>query len=244
MVVSSSTASSLELPSAINIIGDSSAAITILDCEHKILTPYFDSRVGEIQEHRTEWQKYSTVHPVLHTPGLINPADICTKGKASDKDIAYGSVSQVGPHYLQYSDRSTWPLSRTFSAAVPDECKLFRIYAVKIKVREVFATISEVMIRSNSLTKVQAVIARYIHACTSGKRDSILEAPSAEKLKVAMKLMEFSAMGDTRQAYDSNKLRCLSPFWSNGVCVTEGRLARGLAPILGVTLKFLSIQPD
>ena len=224
----------VEAPSAINIIGDSSAAITILDCEHKILTPYFDSRVGEIQEHRAEWKKYAPVNPVLHTPGLLNPADICTKGKGTAVDIAYGSAWQRGPGYLQYNDRSAWPVSRTFSAVVPDECKLVRIYTVRVKLNEVFSTISEIMLRSNSLTKVQGVIARYIHACTTGKRDSICEAPTADMMQVAMRLMTFSAMSDTKQALDRHQLRCLSPFWSKGVCVTEGRLAKGLVPVLGV----------
>ena len=90
------------------------------------------------------------------------------------------------------------------------------------------------MLRSNSLTKVQAIIARHILACTTNKRDSIYVDPTADKLKMAMKLMEFSAMEDTKQAFDSNKLRCLSPLWSEGVCVTEGRLAKGLVPVLGV----------
>ena len=45
----------VEPPSAIYTVGDSSAVITLLDCDHKILTPYFDSRVGEIQECRAEF---------------------------------------------------------------------------------------------------------------------------------------------------------------------------------------------
>ena len=224
----------VDAPSAINIIGDSSAAITILDCEHKILTPYFDSRVGEIEEHRAEWKKHAPVYPVFHTPGLINPADICTKGKGTASDIAWGSPWQVGPAYLLYNDRTVWPISRTFSAVVPDECKLVRIYTLRVKLDEVFSTIAGIMLRSDSLSKVQGIIARYIHACTTGKRESILEAPTVGKLQVAMKLMLFSAMENTRQALDSNKLRCLSPFWQKGVCVTEGRLAKGLVPVLGV----------
>ena len=99
----------VEAPSEINIIGDSSAIISILDCENKVLSPYFDSRVGEIKEHRNEWRKYSKVNTVQHTPGSLNPADICTKGKAKADDIMFGSDWQLGPEYLQFDDRSAWP---------------------------------------------------------------------------------------------------------------------------------------
>ena len=98
------------------------------------------------------------------------------------------------------------------------------------------------MLRSNSLIKVQAIIARHIHACTTNKRDSIFEDPTADRLKMSMKLMEYSAMEDTKQAFDSNKLRCLSPFWSGGVCVTEGRLAKGLVPVLGVKQLIIAVN--
>ena len=90
------------------------------------------------------------------------------------------------------------------------------------------------MLRSDSLPMVQGIIARYIHAWTTGRRESICEDPTVKRLKVAMKLMLFSAMEDTKQGLDSNMLRCLSPFWHKGVCVTQGRLAKGLVPVLGI----------
>ena len=79
--------------------------VSILDCENKVLSPYFDSRVGEIKEHRNEWRKYSKVNTVQHTPGSLNPADICTKGKAKADDIMFGLDWQLGPEYLQFDDK-------------------------------------------------------------------------------------------------------------------------------------------
>ena len=121
----------VETPSAINTNGNSRAAILILECDHKILVPYFDSRAGEILQHRQEWSKLTVVNPVLYTPGPLNPADIYTKGKTTTANIAYNYVWQLGPKYLQFDVKNSWPISRTFSAVVPDEYKLVRNYLVQ-----------------------------------------------------------------------------------------------------------------
>ena len=149
----------IETPSAINTTGDSSAAILIIECDHKILAPYFGSRAGEILEHRQEWSKLTVVNPVLYTPGPLNTADIYTKGKTTATNIAYNSVWQLGLKYLQFDDKNSWPISRTFSAVVPDEYKLVRNYLVQGQFQNKFGGILEIMYKYNSLTKVQRIIA-------------------------------------------------------------------------------------
>ena len=224
----------VEPPSDIYFVGDSSATISLVDCDTKTLTPYFDSRIGEILEHREEWAKICTVHPIMHTPGILNIADICTKGKAKPEHIAPDSEWQLGPRYLRYDDKSAWPLSRTFSAKVPDECRLIKIYTIQIMSEKIFLKITEIMTLSNSLLKVKLILARFILMCLTGKPESSRVNPSVKAIGTAMHLMEMASMDQTKTAFEDNKLRCLSPFWSKGICVTKGRLAKGLQPVLGV----------
>ena len=136
----------------------------------------------------------------------------------------FGSDWQLGPEYLQFDDRSAWPLSYSFSTNISDKCKLVKIYPVKVRADHAFSTVARTMEKFNSFVNVQGIVARYIHACNTGNRNSIMEDPTAESLKMALKLLEFAAMEDTSRAMTENKLRCLSPFWSKGVCVTTGRL--------------------
>ena len=66
----------------------------------------------------TEISEHTTVHPVQHVPGVMNPADIPTRPFTTPEEVLEGSVWQNGPHYLALS-KDQWPFTREFMDMVP-----------------------------------------------------------------------------------------------------------------------------
>ena len=89
-------------PTKIFLAGDSECTISAVDCKDKVLDTWFANRVLEIHDHFKEWEELGIeVEELHHWPGKQNIADIATKGEATFKDIAFGSILQNGPEVLQ-----------------------------------------------------------------------------------------------------------------------------------------------
>ena len=100
-------------PSQVTTAVDSQCTISALEKSGGVLAPYFASRVSEAAANLRELADITTVHPVQHVPGLLNPADIPTRATSTVEDVQDGSIWQSGPAYLSLP-RENWPFSRDF----------------------------------------------------------------------------------------------------------------------------------
>ena len=107
-----------EKPSQITIAVDSECKISAFEKSGGVLAPYFASRISEASENLSELAEFTTVSPIMHVPGGLNPADIPTRATSRPEDVRQGSIWQDDPRFLSLP-RSEWPLSRDFLDSVP-----------------------------------------------------------------------------------------------------------------------------
>ena len=85
-----------------------------------LLAPYFSSRISEAAANLSEVAESSSINPILHVPGVLNPADIPTRPTTIPEEVKEGSVWQCGPAYLALP-KDKWPFSREFRDILPQE---------------------------------------------------------------------------------------------------------------------------
>ena len=84
------------------IAGDSMCALMSVRRDGTAYTPYFQHRVAEINRNLRDISRLvGELEPTLKVAGEINPADICTRGKATMNDVQEGSAWQNGPEVLE-----------------------------------------------------------------------------------------------------------------------------------------------
>ena len=107
-------------PCRITMAVDSQCTISAMEKVGGLLAPFFASRVSEASTNVSELSEGTLVDPLLYVPGLLNPADIPTRGSSSGKDVQADSIWQSGPEYLSLP-RYNWPFSRDFLDYVPEQ---------------------------------------------------------------------------------------------------------------------------
>ena len=107
-------------PSLVTLAVDSQCTISAVEKSGGLLAPYFASRVSEAMSNLEEVSEETTIEPLQHVAGPLNPADIPTRCTTTPDDVREGSVWQDGPAYLRL-DRKDWPFSRDFLDVVPDQ---------------------------------------------------------------------------------------------------------------------------
>jgi hypothetical protein len=101
------------------IATDSGCSVAASQRAGGLMNIYFANRVGEIHERRREMAAESvTVEDISWVPGLENPADLGTRGKAKAEDLGPGSRWQHGPHFLSLP-RERWPLTTEVTETIP-----------------------------------------------------------------------------------------------------------------------------
>ena len=85
----------VEKPAYVSVLVDSTCTISSLECDQRILAPFFSSRCAEVLEHFALWSEDTEVLPIQYVPTDLNISDIATKGKAVAADIQLGSVWQT-----------------------------------------------------------------------------------------------------------------------------------------------------
>ena len=97
------------------VAGDSMCALMSLRREGVSFKPFFQNRVAEALNNLAQIsEKVEILEETLKVPGELNPADICTRGKATLSDVTKDSEWQGGPGFLRLP-RDMWPLT------VPDD---------------------------------------------------------------------------------------------------------------------------
>ena len=105
-----------EKPDRVIVAGDSQCTIAALEKSGEGLGAYFCNRVSEILQNfdlvRAQYPD-TTLDPVYHLPGKINPAYLITRETGSALDLMEGSDWFCGPDFLQ-QEIEDMPLSRDF----------------------------------------------------------------------------------------------------------------------------------
>ena len=222
------------------LIGDSECTIAALEKTSGDLGPYFSNRVAEIHDNLERLKEaVNEVEPVWHVSGLLNPADLGTRGHVSVEEIGPGSFWQQGPRFLRETDRDKWPLKRHFTKnSIPTSetrtkhevsCIREKVVASDNFVRK----IQDLMVSCYSWSKSGAVLARLTRAMFQG-RQAILQEPGPRDLQAARHLLFLVSMPDTLAALKRNKLSTLCVKMQNGLMVTTGRFTeKTLAKLLG-----------
>ena len=107
-----------EKPTRVTTAVDSECTISAFEKSGGVLAPYFASRISEASENLSDLAEHTTVDPIMHIPGILNPADIPTRATSRPEDVKQTSVWQSGPNFLSLP-RLEWPLSRDFLDLVP-----------------------------------------------------------------------------------------------------------------------------
>ena len=109
-----------EKPYQVTTAVDSECTISAFEKSGVVLAPYFASRVSEASTNLAELAEETTVHPVMHVSGSLNPADIATRANSKPGDVMQHSPWQRGPDFL-YLPRTDWPMSREFLNYIPEQ---------------------------------------------------------------------------------------------------------------------------
>ena len=103
---------------------DSMCSLGALSRTSSALKPYFGNRVSEIQHLRSQLSDVTDdLAPVHHVPGVLNPADVGTRGGVLVDQLSEGSTWQCGPSFLGLPYES-WPITTDearYTAKIPAE---------------------------------------------------------------------------------------------------------------------------
>ena len=248
-----------EKPIGAVMLLDSRCIISALEMTSTKMLPFFQNRLAEIHENLATVDQWCPVEPVHWVESSLNPADLCTRGTVSLKDIGPGSFHQKGPNFLSFP-RESWPVTRDF---VPEEVpgeemrtkKVDLVAALKAMpgvTAPVMAEKVEAMANySHCLTKVHRIIARVCRGwskkfskknpisdmkITSSRALSLIASePTGDEIERAKLLLLVHAMPATVQALDEGKLSSLLPARKGKLIVTTGRLGeKNMSRLLGV----------
>ena len=241
-------------PTRITFCGDSECTISSYEAEHTVLAAYFGNRVHEcelnmdklgvkIPDHYTATKELAEVDvkeetqidKLQHLAGVLNTADVATRGHATQEDLRPDSEWLTGPRFLT-QDRETWPLSRSFVNEVPEKEKksrMFKLINACVIETPAQGSLLEVIHRISSYQVLRGTFARVIKAHKTKQppaRGQILNPTDYEE---ADKVLLWLSMPMSHQLFIEEKLVSLSPFWEDGVLYTRGRLGSAGLTFLG-----------
>ena len=123
-----------EPPKWIAAFTDSECAVAALEKSGASLLPFFANRVAEGNILLKELAELtSTLHPVYHVPGFLNPADMGTRGQVRLEDLNMGSLWQSGPQFIVEGEES-WPVGIARKSAVPiEECSAKYVFVMETR---------------------------------------------------------------------------------------------------------------
>ena len=155
---------------------DSRCVISALEATSGNLLPFFQNRIAEIVENLAAVSKFCEVEQVQWVATVENPADLLTRGNVNLKDLGPKSFHQLGPKFLT-SPRDRWPVTRDFVRAKLPETEIrhrdLNFYAAAVRanycsadtnldISNHFMVVERVANYSNSLKKVQRILARVL----------------------------------------------------------------------------------
>ena len=221
---------------------DSECTISAFEKSGGVLAPYFASRISEASGNLADLAESTTVEPVMHVPGSLNPADIPTRANSKPEDVCQASIWQSGPNFLSLP-RSEWPLSRDFLDLVPQsELRTSKAIFSSLSTEpwscalgpKLENMILQVMRRSNCLSKVINVVARILKCLFHMDTEMIKEPLTVQDMKTAERILFVASMGPTLAAMEAGKLESLRPVVRGGIVYARSRCDKSLLSLLGI----------
>ena len=241
-------------PTRVTFCGDSECTISSYESEQTALAPYFSNRVYECEQNIGKIGKpipsHITVHHELteaditehtqvdlmqHVAGVLNTADIATRGHANYGDVSPDSEWVNGPKFLS-EDRSSWPMSRDFIREVPETEKRSRMFKLINVTRFDSPEPGTLLFIIHSVSKyktLRGIFARLILAHKTRQPPSRSQTLSAEMYAEADRVLLWLTMPMTHKLFIEDKLTSLCPFWEDGILYTQGRLGTAGLTYLG-----------
>ena len=112
-----------EKPEQVTICLDSECTIAAVDSENGILKSYLANRratyLGALKDWKESYPE-TGFEDLQHVAGVLNPADLLTRGACQMSDLGINSDWQKGPAFL-CSPRESWPVSRDFCSSLPED---------------------------------------------------------------------------------------------------------------------------
>merc|ERR1711983_47668 len=146
-----------------------------------------------------------------------------------------GSEWLTGPRFLT-QDRSEWPLSRDFINSIPEKEKrsrMFKLISTYMIETPVPGTLLHIIHSVSSYRVLRGIFARLINAHKTKKPPSKEQVLTPDDFQEADKVLLWLSMPMTHQLYIEEKLLSLTPFWTQGVLYTRGRLGTAGLTYLG-----------
>ena len=114
--------------SKVVVMTDSACNVAALQRPGSVYRPYFQHRLGEIQDNLAEMETLAgSVDPVYHLPGAHNAADIITRGEVQLDQLSADSTWVTGPVFM-HGPFQGWPINPAPSNEVPaKEVKLCNV---------------------------------------------------------------------------------------------------------------------
>ena len=112
-----------EKPEKVTICLDSECTIAAVDSDNGILRCYLANRratyLGALKDWKDSYPD-TEFEDLQHVAGVLNPADLLTRGACQLSDLGMDSDWQKGPAFL-CDAREEWPVSREFCSSLPEE---------------------------------------------------------------------------------------------------------------------------
>ena len=254
-------------PARITIAGDSECTISSIDAKTNVLAPFFQNRIVEAEENlakcgtpipedipvtqelpdhlRTAGKTW--IDKVHHIEGKINTSDLGTRGECEQHQLAQGSEWQLGPPFLS-QNRSTWPLTRDFIPAIPDEEKKSRAFKfINIITEEDKITLDPILKlvkRAPTLRQLRGSLARLFMLAAvhndskQGPAHTDIWAtlsipPTGTAFKKADHLIWRLTALDTEPHMEKGTLKTLMPYVREDTIMTQGRIGEAGRRMLG-----------
>ena len=233
---------------SISMFTDSMCSLGALQKEGGVLRLFFGNRVSEIKQ---LWERLleftGDLAPVWHVPGLMNPADLGTRGRVSPQVLGPDSVWQCGPKFL-LSPFSEWPAvsSENVAAAAPPVeeiktsltvstvsapskkkglCKVFEDALVAgSHLGKSLVAMVECMLTREKLETSTRALARVISAVVRNDRESCAKEPSPRMIEIAVHLLLQASSEASKAAWVQGKLRSLGAFEKGEIVWISGRV--------------------
>ena len=165
------------------------------------------------------------VDPIQVNPGDQNPADIGTPGKARADQLTLSDVWQTGPTWL-VKEREDWPMETLRSQDVyniPEKERHLQVFTLQVQF-PTSSRVDDIMAYSDSLLKVEGIMARVLRVLLLKDKLSVFLPLSADDYARASYFLKKHAMLEIHKMVESKDLTTLDPFKSNGLFYTRGHL--------------------
>ena len=222
-LMSTITSSASFFPDRMILLTDSECTIAALLKSGSGLNPYFANRVAEATTIlQTLGSRCRLLEPPAAIPGVVNTADLATRGRAQACDLDSGAEWQIGPAFLKWP-REEWPTSQPPASRVPvqelrtrHEIKIFLTRSSIALPRRLQELVARASLYTNSWQRSQGVIARGLRLMRSpgvgvdvvGFRSPV----SAEERRLARELQFIGAAPGARLAFGTGAFRNLGAY--------------------------------